>query len=90
MSAMQSIHPGARVGEGTTMGEFVVVEDGVVIGRNCEIGHHVVIRKDTVVGDGVRIDDHSVLGKWPLRAPNSILPETKVLPPTRGRWVLLL
>ena len=78
-----SVHASARVGEGTTLGEFVVLEENVRVGRNCEIGHHVVIRRDTVVGDGVRIDDHCVLGKWPLRAPNSVLPETGRLEPAR-------
>lgn len=76
------IHAGAHVGEGTTLGEYVVIEEGARIGKNCEIGHHVVIRAGTVVGDGVRIDDMCILGKWPLRAPNSILPPTGALAPT--------
>ena len=83
MAGTSAIHPGAVLGEGTRVGEFCVIEEGVQIGAQCEIGHHVVIRSGTVIGAGVRVDDHCVLGKWPLRAPNSILPETGNLPPTR-------
>jgi len=75
------IDPGARIGDGTQLGRGTVVEAGVVVGRQCRIGHHVVLREGSVVGDEVRLDDFVVVGKWPLRAVNSILKPSQELPP---------
>lgn len=75
------VHPGAKIGEGTTLGEFCVIEAGVTIGKGCRIGHHVVIREGTVVGDTVRIDDHASLGKYPMKAANSATTKEQELPP---------
>ena len=68
---MNVIAPTATVGEGTTLGHFCVIEDGVALGARCRIGHHVVLRAGTRIGDDVRIDDHAVVGKQPMRAANS-------------------
>jgi acetyltransferase-like isoleucine patch superfamily enzyme len=75
------IDPSARIGEGTTIGRFSVVEKDVVIGRNCQIGHGVVIHAGARIGDEVRIDDHAVVGKQPMRAANSILKDRPPAPP---------
>lgn len=75
------IHPSARIGEGTTLGEFCVIEANVTIGKGCKLGHHVVIREGTVVGDTVRIDDHASLGKHPMKAANSATTKEQELPP---------
>lgn len=75
------IHPSARIGEGTTLGEFCVIEADVTIGKGCRLGHHVVIREGTVVGDTVRIDDHASLGKHPMKAANSATTKEQELPP---------
>jgi UDP-2-acetamido-3-amino-2,3-dideoxy-glucuronate N-acetyltransferase len=77
------IAPGAVIGEGAELGLGVVIEDGVVLGRNCRIGHGVVLRTGTKVGDEVRIDEFTSVGKWPLRAVNSILQPTQQLEPAR-------
>jgi acetyltransferase-like isoleucine patch superfamily enzyme len=69
------------MGEGTQVGEFAVIGDGVAIGRGCRIGHHVVIHDGTRVGDNVRIDDHATLGKRPMRAANSATTKEQELPP---------
>lgn len=61
----------ARIGEGTALGEYCVVEPAVRIGRGCFIGHHAVLHSGTVIGDGVRIDDFACVGKLPMRAANS-------------------
>jgi len=76
-----SIHPSARVGAGTTLGEGCVVGENVVLGAGCKLGHHVVIHADTVVGDHVRIDDHATLGKLPMKAANSATTREQELPP---------
>ena len=73
----------AEVGEGTQLGFGVVIEEGVSIGRDCRIGHHVVLRAGTVVGAEVRLDDFVSIGKWPLRAVNSILKPSQDLPPAQ-------
>ncbi len=75
------VHPSAKLGEGTTLGEFCVIEANVTIGKGCRIGHHVVIREGTVVGDTVRIDDHASLGKHPMKAANSATTKEQELPP---------
>lgn len=75
------LHPSARIGEGTTLGEFCVVGENVVIGKGCQIGNHVVIHADTKVGDTVRIDDHASLGKKPMKAANSATTKEQELPP---------
>jgi len=75
------VHPSAKIGEGTTLGEFCVIGANVSIGAGCKIGHHVVIRDDTVIGNTVRIDDHASLGKHPMKAANSATTREQELPP---------
>ncbi|MCC6349010.1 MAG: N-acetyltransferase [Candidatus Eisenbacteria bacterium] len=75
------VHPTARIGEGTTLGEFCVIGANVVLGAGCRLGHHVVIHEDTVVGSTVRIDDHASLGKRPMKAANSATTKEQELPP---------
>ncbi|MEY3194821.1 MAG: hypothetical protein RIQ78_918 [Bacteroidota bacterium] len=50
-----SIHPTARVGGGTTLGAFVVIEEGAVVGSNCIIYPQVFIGRNARIGDGCRI-----------------------------------
>lgn len=76
---MQQIFKSAQIGQSTTIGHFVVIQDNVKIGRNCQIGNHVVIHSDTVIGDNVRIDDHVVIGKLPMKAANSALAKEQSL-----------
>ncbi|MDZ7373706.1 MAG: DapH/DapD/GlmU-related protein [candidate division KSB1 bacterium] len=77
------VDPTARIGEGTQIGHFVVIEANVTIGAECRIGHGVIIHEGTVIGDRVRIDDHTVIGKQPMRAKRSIFQDAKPLPPAR-------
>lgn len=75
----------AVVGEGTTIGEYAVVEAYVKIGRNCRIGHHVVIRQGSVLGDNVRVDDSACIGKLPMKAASSaVTVEEELAPCTIG------
>ncbi len=75
------IHATAKVGAGTTFGEFCVVGANVVLGEGCRVGHHVVLHAYTVVGANVRIDDHASLGKVPMKAANSATTKEQELPP---------
>jgi UDP-3-O-[3-hydroxymyristoyl] glucosamine N-acyltransferase len=53
--AKMSIHSTARVGVGTTLGAFVVIEEGAVVGSNCIIYPQVFIGRNARIGDGCRI-----------------------------------
>jgi acetyltransferase-like isoleucine patch superfamily enzyme len=77
------IHPTARIGKGTSIGQYAVIEEGVRIGRDCAIGHHAVVKSGTVIGNNVRIDEHTVIGKQPMKAKRSATTKTQVLPPAR-------
>ena len=54
-SAQQAISASAKIGPGTSIGQFVVVEDGAVIGNNCVIGAQVFIGKNAKIGNNCRI-----------------------------------
>lgn len=69
----------AKIGNGTLLGEYSVIEDGAEIGDNCVIGHHAVIHKGTVIGNNVRIDDFACIGKLPMKAQNSAVTKEKEL-----------
>lgn len=75
------IDPAATIGSGTRLGRGVVIEAGAVVGRDCRIGHHVIVREGSLIGDEARLDDFVSIGKWPLRAVNSILKPSQELPP---------
>jgi len=77
------ISESAKIGEGTTIGNFSVIEDNVVIGKNCTIGHNVVIHAGSILGDNIRVDDCTVIGKQPMRAKRSIFKDEKSLPPVK-------
>ena len=49
------IEPDVRIGEGTTIGDFVLVRSGSVIGARCVIGSFVGVEGDVVIGDDVSI-----------------------------------
>lgn len=78
---MSHISETARIGEGCTLGKYVVIEDGAVVGDRCVVGNHVVVHPGTVIGDEVRIDDHAVIGKQPMRAANSAVTRDRELAP---------
>ncbi|MEZ4651418.1 MAG: DapH/DapD/GlmU-related protein [Candidatus Eisenbacteria bacterium] len=75
------VEAGAVIGKNCKFGHHIVVSANVSIGDDCQVGHGVVLHPDSTIGDQVRIDDHVVVGKWPLRAVNSILKPTQQLDP---------
>lgn len=54
-AAKVAIHSTARVGAGTSIGAFTVIEEGAVIGSNCIIYPQVFIGRNARIGDGCRI-----------------------------------
>jgi acetyltransferase-like isoleucine patch superfamily enzyme len=45
----------AQIGEGTRIGNFVLIRDNTIIGRECVIGSYVDIEGDVCVGDFVSL-----------------------------------
>ncbi|MBI4712024.1 MAG: N-acetyltransferase [Planctomycetes bacterium] len=80
---MSIVHPSAKIGKGTTIGEFTVIEQGVRIGKDCRIGHNVVLKSGTRLGHNVRVDEHTVIGKLPMRASRSATTTERVLKPAQ-------
>ncbi len=74
------ISPQARLGEGTKVGYFTVIEDEVEVGKGCIIGNNVVIHQGSKIGSGVRIDDQTVIGKDLMRAANTAVTKEMELP----------
>ena len=71
MSARSSLHPtaqidpGARLGDGTTVGAFSVIGAEVTIGPGCEIGPHAVVEGPTVLGARCRVFPFACIGMAP-------------------------
>jgi UDP-3-O-[3-hydroxymyristoyl] glucosamine N-acyltransferase len=61
IDARAAVDPTAKIGPGTTVGPFAVIEAGVVVGANCIIHPHAVVRAHCVLGDEVEIHPHAVL-----------------------------
>lgn len=68
---MPEIHESAVVGksstlgEGTRIGPYAVIEEGVEIGEGCQIDAHAVIKKGSILGNGVRISPFACVGGEP-------------------------
>jgi len=75
------VHPSAQIGEGTQIGQFAVIMEGVRIGGGGQVGNGVVIYPRTRIGERAQIDDHAVLGKPPKSASISILKLSSEYPP---------
>ena len=59
------VAPTARLGEGTSVGPFAVIEDDVVIGADNHIAAHSVIKRGSRLGDGNTVFEHSIIGGEP-------------------------
>ena len=60
-----SVHPAAKIGEGTTIGPNCVIGGDVTIGRHCRVGAAVVIDGWTEIGDGTQIFPMASIGLAP-------------------------
>jgi UDP-N-acetylglucosamine acyltransferase len=60
------IHPDAKIGPRTRIGEFCVVEQDVEIGADCLLEPYVYVKRWTTLGDGNEISSGTVLGTDPL------------------------
>lgn len=65
MSAMNQIHPDAKIGKGTTVGPYTVIYENVEIGDNCEIANNVTIFPGARIGNNVKIFPGAVISGIP-------------------------
>ena len=72
----------AKVGAGTSLGQYVYVGPGAVIGRNCKIQNAAMIYEPAVLGDGVFIGPRVILTND--LHPRAIAPEGR--PKTANDW----
>jgi UDP-3-O-[3-hydroxymyristoyl] glucosamine N-acyltransferase len=61
---LAAVSDSARIGEGSSIGAFVVVGDNVVIGRDAVLYPHVVIYEGARVGDRFTAHSHSVVREY--------------------------
>ncbi len=73
------VHPDARLGEGTSVGAFSVVEAKVTTGRNCKIHDHAIIRDYSTLGDEVQVHPFAVIGGDPQHLRYQGEPTTVVI-----------
>jgi len=59
------VDPQAKLGDGTVVGPYTVVEDDVVIGADCEIGPFCRFGSGTAIGDRNRFESHCSIGAPP-------------------------
>jgi UDP-N-acetylglucosamine acyltransferase len=59
------VHPGARIGAGTTIGPHCVIGEDVSIGERCSIGASAIIDGWTTIGDDCRIYPMASVGLAP-------------------------
>lgn len=59
------IHPGAKLGDGVSVGPYSIIGEHVEIGAGTVVGPHVVIDGHTTIGRGNRIFQFSSIGEIP-------------------------
>ncbi len=62
------VDPDARLGDGVTIGAFVVIEGGVTVGAGTRLDPGVVLLRGTRLGRDVHVGAHAVLGGVPMDA----------------------
>jgi UDP-N-acetylglucosamine acyltransferase len=60
------VHPDAHVGPDVVIGEYSIVEEGVVIGAACRLEPYVYVKRGTSMGERNEISSGTVLGTDPL------------------------
>lgn len=73
------ISPKAKIGEGTRVGAYSIIDDDVVIGKNCDIQDHAVIRSFVTLGEAVTVFPFTVIGGAPQHLGYKGEPTTVVI-----------
>ena len=99
------IHPSSdvqstKIGNRTTVWQFVVILPGAVIGQDCNICSHCLIENDVVIGDrvtvksgvqlwdGVRLEDDVFVGPN-VTFTNDMFPRSKIYPATFSHTTIM-
>lgn len=59
------VHPEARIGAGSIVGPYSIIEKNVTIGENCQIGNFCVIQGNTTIGRNCQVFTGAVIGSIP-------------------------
>jgi UDP-N-acetylglucosamine acyltransferase len=59
------VHPNAKIGDGTTIGADVIIDENVEIGADCEIRARAIITGHTKIGDRNQIGYGAIIGSEP-------------------------
>ncbi|MBX8824966.1 acyl-ACP--UDP-N-acetylglucosamine O-acyltransferase [Ochrobactrum sp. SFR4] len=59
------VEPGAKLGQGVSVGAFCHIEVGAEIGDNSELMSHVVVTGFTTLGENAKVFPHAILGCEP-------------------------
>jgi len=88
-----------KIGERTSIWQFVIVLPGAEIGDNCNINSHVFIENDVVIGnnvtvksgvqiwDGIRLEDNVFIGPN-VTFTNDIVPRSKRYPKSFEKTII--
>jgi len=66
IAATARVHPEARIGAQSVIGEYCIVEQDVEIGARCQLEPYVFVKRWTSMGDDNEISAGTVLGTDPL------------------------
>ena len=73
------VHPAARIGAGTKVGPFSLIEADVTIGEGCNIQGHSVIRSFSTLGNRVQVFPFACIGGEPQHLKYKGEPTTVVI-----------
>jgi len=88
-----------KIGDGTTLWQFVVILPKAEIGKNCNINSHVFIENDVILGNnvtvksgvqiwnGIRLEDNVFIGPN-VTFTNDLVPRSKIYPKSFEKTVI--
>ena len=88
-----------KIGDGTSVWQFVVILENATIGKNCNINSHVFIENDVIIGDnvtiksgvqiwdGVTLEDNVFVGPN-VTFTNDLVPRSKQYPELFAKTII--
>ncbi len=55
------VNESSKIGDGTSIWQNCIIQEGVIIGENCNIGANVFIERGVIIGNGVKIKNNIAL-----------------------------
>ena len=59
------IHPKARLGKGTVVGPYSIIDENVTLDENCQVGSHCVLTGHTTIGKNCQFFSGAIVGSEP-------------------------